>query len=155
MTLYPLGPQQATIEEFYQFATGQSMVPDTLDRNLADANLKQASTMVIRRVRLAHMRIGADGFPENAIIKAGLRDATCAQMSYWSPDLEDVDPGDISGVGANWDSVTMAGVTLARRQGSASATASAASLRVAPAMLEILMTLPIWSTRVAVPGWIR
>jgi len=153
--LYNLGQQLATPEQFFQFVLGVSTVPEQVDRNALDAALRRASGVIRRRVRLGHYGIGADGFPTDAAVKQAFANATCAQLAYWGgPDDEGQIDGDaISGASSNWDSVTMAGVTLARRVGSAAANASAADQRIAPEALELLMESGVFTTQVASPGY--
>lgn len=99
------GRVYATAAEYVAF-TGVSPAPAGTDRRLV-----QASRMLERQVlRYCWYDVdSASGMPTNSLVLAALRDAVCAQTSWWGT------VGDPSGADAvGWGSVSIGSVNLGR-----------------------------------------
>lgn len=142
--------QFATIDEFRLFQGLPAREPRPADSEEAlvydaettrlNALLQRASGRVSSITRLARVSYARTGIPAVANIADAFSRATSAQATWFE------DKGSAAGSGAEYDSVSLIGVSFSRRAGVAQ---TPAQTRVSPEALEILSNAGIFSTAVS------
>lgn len=133
----------ATPEDYYEFLTGSTTPIEGVDEAEITQLLRRASIVIARKTRLARYTTDDDGYPAPAAVRTAFAEATCAQAIWFD------DTGDVSGAGAQWDSVSLIGVQFSKYRSSAGQGGSSTSdPRIAPEALDILVNAGIFSTQV-------
>lgn len=133
----------ATVADYFMFKNGSADVPAGTDEDEILANLRRASTRVTRDVRLARLTYDADGFPTNAQIRQAFAYAAVAEVLTVRPNGGAWDNDD-----DDYESVTMAGVTLKAAPGSGASGSAVRGYALHREALDILVNTGIFSTKV-------
>lgn len=118
----------------------------------ADNLLRRASVFLDAELfRLCHYDVDpTTGLPTDTAVAAMMRDATCAQVSWWD------ELGDSTGaLGAGWDSVEIGSVKLQRRSPTNIGPAASAARQLAPEVGDVILAaeLPRHVFRMEVQLW--
>lgn len=136
----------ATISDYFTFI-GEVEPSDMTEAETLRLNavLRRASGRVSRAIRLARIPFDSDGYPKPAKVRKALADATCSMTQGFETE------GNVTGAEADYDSVSMAGVTLSKRAGSASESSTQKALPggLTPEAYDILVVSGIFDSRVA------
>jgi len=118
-------PVYATAADYAAY-TGQSAPAD------ADRLLARAAEVITQAMKTGLYAVDSGGVPTAATIRAALRDATCAQVAYWTL------TGDEQGTSGEWDQVQIGSVRLARGGNPRQPTTGGGVSRLAPHAYTLL-----------------
>lgn len=118
----------------------------------ADNLLRRASTLLDAELFRLYVYAVDDttGLPTDASVAAMMRDATCAQVSWWG------ELGDSTGaLGAGWDDVQIGSVRLQRRSPTAVGPSASAARQLAPEVGDVILAaqLPHETFRLGARPW--
>lgn len=141
--------QFASIEDFYAYL---GVTPPVEYDDLAlDAALTRMSARIARATRLARVSYLPTGIPSSTTIAAAFARATAAELASTGAVVDgEVDSDVLSGVGAEWDSISMIGVSFSKNNkaaGSAGSGTSSAN-RLSTAAADELAAVNIFTTAV-------
>lgn len=144
--------QYASIEEFYEYL-GKTP-PVGYDDLALDAALRRMSARVTRATRLARVSYDGVGIPTSSRIAGAFSRATSAELAASGAVDSDgnVDDEILAGVGTDWGSVSLIGVSFSKNNKAGSAaggSGSGSGISLSPDAINELANANIFTTAVA------